>query len=62
MNKVAPFAMRALVLVLSLVLPGTVFADVPALTVSGNQILSGGEAKNLAGNSFFTVDRCGLIM
>jgi len=29
------------------------FAAVPALTVSGNQILSGGEEKSLAGSSFF---------
>jgi Cellulase (glycosyl hydrolase family 5). len=28
-------------------------ADVPPLTVSGNQILSGGEAKSFAGNSWF---------
>ena len=28
-------------------------ADVPPLTVSGNKVLSGGEAKSFAGNSFF---------
>lgn len=37
-----------------LVLPITITrADVPALTVQGNQILSGGVAKSFAGNSFF---------
>ncbi|MBF9000099.1 cellulase family glycosylhydrolase [Vibrio nitrifigilis] len=31
----------------------TALASVPALTVNGNQILSGGEATSFAGNSFF---------
>jgi aryl-phospho-beta-D-glucosidase BglC (GH1 family) len=43
-----------LVLVFSSVAVGGAHADVPALTVSSNQILSGGEAKSFAGNSFFS--------
>lgn len=34
-------------------LASAAFADVPPLTVSGNKILSGGQAKSFAGNSFF---------
>jgi endoglucanase len=32
---------------------GCAYADVPPLTVNGNQILSGGQVKSFAGNSFF---------
>jgi len=32
---------------------GCAYAGVPALTVSGNQVLSGGQVKSFAGNSFF---------
>ncbi len=35
---------------------GVVSADVPALTVSGNQIYSGGEIAGLAGNSFNAIN------
>lgn len=34
-------------------LAGCAYAGVPALTVSGNRILSGGQVKSFAGNSFF---------
>ncbi|MGD9170088.1 MAG: glycoside hydrolase family 5 protein [Candidatus Thiodiazotropha sp.] len=45
-----------LVLVFSSVTVGGAYADVPALTVSSNQILSGGEVKSFAGNSFLPVN------
>jgi len=35
-------------------------ADVPALTVDGNRVLSGGEVKSFAGNSFFGVPLAGV--
>jgi aryl-phospho-beta-D-glucosidase BglC (GH1 family) len=39
--------------VFALTVVDSTHADLPALTVNGNQILSGGEVKSFAGNSFF---------
>ena len=52
MKKVTRMTPSALALAMALI-SGSALADVPALTVSGNQILSGGEVKSFAGNSFF---------
>jgi hypothetical protein len=53
MKKDSHFVIKPIMLVFSLMAVGGVNADVPALSVSGNQILSGGQAKSFAGNSFF---------
>ncbi|SDG89476.1 endoglucanase [Vibrio xiamenensis] len=52
MTKQKCFQGKAVALAVAL-LSGSALASVPALTVSGNQILSGGEATSFAGNSFF---------
>ncbi|WP_456297022.1 cellulase family glycosylhydrolase [Vibrio sp. AK197] len=44
--------MKSLALAVSM-MAGSAMASVPALSVSGNQILSGGEVTSFAGNSFF---------
>ncbi len=52
MTKQKCFQGKAVALAVAL-FSGSALASVPALTVSGNQILSGGEATSFAGNSFF---------
>ncbi len=52
MTKQKCFQGKAVALAVAL-FSGSALASVPALTVSGNQILSGGEASSFAGNSFF---------
>lgn len=52
MGKSKKLTIKTVVLAMAMASAG-VYADVPALTVSGNQILSGGEVKSFAGNSFF---------
>jgi aryl-phospho-beta-D-glucosidase BglC (GH1 family) len=53
MAKKVTIIIKLVVLVVFLTASGGIHADVPALTVSGNQILSGGQVKSFAGNSFF---------
>ncbi|CAG8999215.1 MAG: Endoglucanase Z [Candidatus Celerinatantimonas neptuna] len=45
--------MQILILAFTILATGSAYASVPALTVVGNQVLVGGEAESLAGNSFF---------
>jgi aryl-phospho-beta-D-glucosidase BglC (GH1 family) len=52
-NKQLSSLIKLMTTVFALTVVDSTHADVPALTVSGNQILSGGEAKSFAGNSFF---------
>lgn len=53
MKKCVISNLKSLACCVALAIAGQAYADVPSLTVSGNRILSGGEAKSFAGNSFF---------
>jgi aryl-phospho-beta-D-glucosidase BglC (GH1 family) len=53
MKKELSSSIYLMLFVLALAVANGALADVPALTVSGNQVLSGGQVKSFAGNSFF---------
>lgn len=53
MKKGLFYKINILPLIFFFAAAGCAYAEVPALTVSGNQILSGGNVKSFAGNSFF---------